>query len=124
MDIINKQKRRTLWYDDDKKNIHPKIKKNHPKTSILLHFHFLPKKAREIGKVVLATNQHCVGENVQQYGFGRVASPHNIEEQAQQLVLLAQQLQDKRSSYDRYEEYYTNNSTQAFQAAIRIMLNV
>jgi len=72
----------------------------------------------------LATNQHCVGENVQQYGFGRVASPHNIEEQAQHLVLLAQQLQDKRSSYDRYEEYYTNNSTQAFQAAIRIMLNL
>ncbi len=75
-------------------------------------------------KVVLATNQHCVGENVQQYGFGKVASPHNIEEQAQQLVLLAQQLQEKHHSYDRYEEYYTNNSTQAFQAAIRIMLNV
>lgn len=79
-------------------------------------------KAAFFKKLVLASNVHCVGENVVKYKLGEVATPGNIAEQLGKLEILNQQIATKNFPIKQWETYYELNSNQVFQAQLKKLL--
>lgn len=81
-------------------------------------------KAAYFNKFVLASNQHCVGENVVKYQLGEVAVPGNIDQQAEKIALLVSKITEKQFPVAQWETYYALNNEQMMQKQLRSLLNI
>jgi len=81
-------------------------------------------KAAYFHKFVLASNQHCVGENVKKFQLGETAEPGNIEQQQEKLASLVVSIQHKAFPYKQWVTYYTNNSEIILQKQLCRLLHI
>ena len=81
-------------------------------------------KAAVFNKLVLASNQHFVGENVSNYNLGEIAASENIEEQLEKLEILRNKIITKDFPVEKWKQYAEKNSekqlTQKFAEIIKL----
>ena len=81
-------------------------------------------KAAVFNKLVLASNQHFVGENVSNYNLGEIAASENIEEQLEKLEILRNKIITKDFPVEKWKQYAEKNSekqlTQKFSEIIKL----
>ena len=81
-------------------------------------------KAAVFNKLVLASNQHFVGENVTKYNLGEVATSENINEQLEKLEQLRNKIIHQDFPIEHWRQYAEKNSekqlTQKFAEIITL----
>lgn len=81
-------------------------------------------KAAVFNKLVLASNQHFVGENVTNYNLGEIAASENINEQLDKLELLRNKIIHQDFPREQWKQYAEKNSekqlTEKFAEIIKL----
>ncbi len=81
-------------------------------------------KAAFFNKLVLASNQHCVGENVMNYKLGEVAASGNITQQLEKLDALYQKIKSESYPIEEWKKYYSLNNEPLLQKQLKSLLNI
>jgi hypothetical protein len=81
-------------------------------------------KAAYFNKLVLASENYCVGENVVQYQLGEVAQPGNIQKQLEKLEILKDKITNHDLPVRQWQSYYDLNNDQVLQKRMKDLLGL
>lgn len=81
-------------------------------------------KAAIFNKLVLASDNGCVGDDVPRYNLGEVANENNIEEQYQKLEILRNKIINKDFPYEQWKIYADKHSTNRLKEKFAELLSL
>jgi hypothetical protein len=81
-------------------------------------------KAAIFGKLVLANDYGCVGDDVPKYDLGETTSEDNVEEQNQKIELLRERILHNRLPVQNWKIYAEKHSTERLKEKFEEILNL